>query len=231
MTQRDSNSAVYVYCTRKANQGLLFLGTKQPRNSVAIYCTACSLIGFCTNQYDTIMPSKNLGEQHKDPWNHRQRYHKTTIRYSMIKHLFVFLFGVAVSQGSSLRGLHATDLDLPCEVDPSTSVYNLITTNLNSQQVYLSTTPDGRTVDLFSHDDFSGRQKWALDPFEGATDTFHVIIGGGVSGIRTYLSTAPDGRVDLYFEGDNTGRQRWILKEIVEGHYTLTIQGSSPNHR
>ena len=82
----------------------------------------------------------------------------------------------------------------------------------------LSTTGNGRKVDLYSHDDNSGRQKWKIKAISGSSDLFHIQISGGTSGGfggQQLLSTTGNGRlIDLYSHDDNSGRQKWVLNKL-----------------
>jgi len=98
----------------------------------------------------------------------------------------------------------------------------------------LSTTRDGRKVDLYSHDDDSGRQRWNIIPIEGDDEHYHIKVSGGTrDGFEgeQLLSTTGDGRhVDLYREDDGSGRQKWKITPIegdTEGHVHIHISGGT----
>lgn len=83
---------------------------------------------------------------------------------------------------------------------------------LSGKRSLLSCSGDGSVVDLWTHDDGSGRQVWNIQLVPGSTDLCHITVSKGVSGGRTYLSCTPDGsRVDLWREDDGSGRQRWRI--------------------
>ena len=48
----------------------------------------------------------------------------------------------------------------------------------------------------------------------------------GLSGDRSYLSCATDGRVDLWTQDDGSGRQRWVLTPFGSfGAYLISVYG------
>ncbi len=114
-----------------------------------------------------------------------------------------------------------------------------IVQGLISSRCFLSCTPDGATVDLWNVDDGSGRQQWTLEPIntgalfeELAGPTYHIIVSGGTTNDRRYLSCTPDGlKVDLWYEDDGSGRQQWIFKEIEPQLYQITVAAGVESDR
>lgn len=97
----------------------------------------------------------------------------------------------------------------------------LLTTPTCSAQrklTYLSTTSDGRKVDIWYRDDGSGRQRWVLTRLPRMKDVFKIRIQKGTRGGfggEQLLSTPSDGhKIDLYSHDDNSGRQKWYLENI-----------------
>jgi len=100
-------------------------------------------------------------------------------------------------------------------IDGEENVYN-ITINRGvdgDKRLFLSTTGDGEVVELWIEDDGSGRQRWVLEPVPSSdVPNYYTIraFGGMDGGGRVYLSCVEDGtKVDLWFEDDGSGRQRW----------------------
>lgn len=83
---------------------------------------------------------------------------------------------------------------------------------------YLSTTADGRLVDLYSEDDGSGRQRWILLPTYAGDGSYIFLVAGGISSVSgSLLSVNQQGSVfDLYYFDDASGRQRWILHPLED---------------
>jgi len=101
-----------------------------------------------------------------------------------------------------------------------------------SDKRYLSTNDEGHNVDLWKEDDRSGRQRWIITP-AGNDGDYHIKVSGGVhkgwfdKTTRTYLSVTSDGRsVDLHYEDDGSGRQRWRFPGIA--YHVLVSGGISP---
>lgn len=67
---------------------------------------------------------------------------------------------------------------------PVSGTHNLqILRGLSSNRCVLSSSPDGSTVDLYSKDDGSGRQRWSFSFLRvaGGENVYNIIIGGGVN--------------------------------------------------
>lgn len=108
---------------------------------------------------------------------------------------------------------------------------------LTTNRSLLSCTAAGY-VDLFDHDDDSGRQQWKLERIPGLEgNIFNIIVSGGTDEGKTYLSARADGTlVDLYYEDDGTGHQRWVLDEVetdpqIPSYYTLTPVAGVPTDK
>ena len=103
------------------------------------------------------------------------------------------------------------------------NVYNiLVSGGTNQDETFLSTYSNG-SVELFSHDDDSGRQQWELviaeaDPEAEISDkvAYNIKVFGGTDFGKNYLSCSPSGRVDLWGEDDNSGRQKWLISNFDE---------------
>lgn len=74
-------------------------------------------------------------------------------------------------------------------------------------------------VHMTSDDYDAGNEKWFLQKVpEGLSDypnEYYIKISGGVRAGETFLSTSDNGNPDLYDKDDDTGRQRWIIKEYT----------------
>jgi hypothetical protein len=112
---------------------------------------------------------------------------------------------------------------------------------LSTNNSILSSSPDGTDVDLWNVDDLSGRQQWQFAQVVGLPPgVYNIIIKGGVSGSRTFLSSSPDGtNVDLWTEDDRSGRQRWTLKPVrqpgsdlpMPSYYNIQVLGGTVPQR
>jgi len=101
-----------------------------------------------------------------------------------------------------------------CRYPRSGYVYNVIIDDgISNTKEYLSVNSDGSIVDLWTHDDGSGRQQWVL---EDRGSFWYFDIEGGVSGTRDTLSVTSDGtKVDLWTHDDVSGRQRWVITDAA----------------
>jgi len=88
---------------------------------------------------------------------------------------------------------------------------------LRFDNAYLSVTSNGEKVDVYDKDDASGRQRWKIiKRGRGRGRYFNIMIAGGVSGNRKYLSTTSNGnKVDLWIKDDRSGRQRWVIPHAL----------------
>merc|ERR1712226_654374 len=91
--------------------------------------------------------------------------------------------------------------------------------NVESDETYLSTNHWGG-VDMYDRDDGKGTQKWYLKQVDpkyvmGKTNVYNIIMNHGVRNGENYLSTNTEGNPDLYDFDDLSGRQRWVIEEIV----------------
>jgi hypothetical protein len=72
-------------------------------------------------------------------------------------------------------------------------------------------------VDLWITDDGSGRQRWVMNPVQGApANVYTLTVYGGTNFGETYLSAEPDNGVGLAMSDDGSGRQHWSLIELDE---------------
>jgi len=71
------------------------------------------------------------------------------------------------------------------------------------------------SVSMQGSDTLSGREKWYLQEVPGMPNTYYIKISGGTSVRDVYLSTGSSGNPDLYDMDDDTGRQRWVIKEFI----------------
>lgn len=88
---------------------------------------------------------------------------------------------------------------------------------LTTNRCLLSCTGDGKTVDLWSNDDGSGRQRWTfvLSKVRGEQEVYNIVVEKGLTSDRKFLSCSSDGaRVDLWSVDDGSGRQRWEIFPI-----------------
>jgi hypothetical protein len=108
---------------------------------------------------------------------------------------------------------------------PNNGDYNIkINAGTQPGETFLSCRADG-FVDLYSHDDNSGRQKWKLVKLENGN--YNIKIVGGTNQGETFLSCRADGFVDLYSHDDNSGRQQWKIVPIGRGIYNVLIAGGT----
>ena len=96
----------------------------------------------------------------------------------------------------------------------------------------LSTDSNGLQIDLFSHDDNSGRQQWRIlptlgNPWDGS---YNIQISrgtfGGHVGLQLLSSNADGTVLDLFSGDDSSGRQRWNLVSIGSGsnnHFFIEV--------
>lgn len=120
-----------------------------------------------------------------------------------------------------------------CQLPRSGYVYNVIIDDgITNNKQYLSVNGDGSNVDLWTHDDYSGRQQWAL---ENRGDYWYFDIAGGVSGNRDVLSVNGDGSVvDLWTHDDVSGRQRWRISDAAgadDAYCNIEIYGGVSSTR
>lgn len=97
-------------------------------------------------------------------------------------------------------------------------------TNLSKD--LLSCRADG-LVDLYSHDDSSGRQRWIFEPLghhEGGSDLYRISISGGTHEGKSILSCSPEGFVGLWGADDNSGRQKWLVRSMASGSTVFNIE-------
>jgi len=80
-------------------------------------------------------------------------------------------------------------------------------------RVYLSAAIGGEGIDLYGHDDESGRQRWLLEPGGMPSGKwFHLRLSGGTTLGRRLLSRGVGGCLELCEHDDDSGRQRWLLE-------------------
>ncbi|CAE7649030.1 typA [Symbiodinium pilosum] len=91
-----------------------------------------------------------------------------------------------------------------------------------NDKTFLSTITVGTKVDLFTKDDFSGRQRWVIS--KGSGDWYTIRVLAGVNSGRIFLSTTATGdKVDLIAKDDASGRQRWKISRISGDWYHITV--------
>lgn len=129
--------------------------------------------------------------------------------------------------GEAIAVLHKKETyqDLLKRLKPYKGALNIyhiwIAQGLSTNRKYLSCDSSGGVVDLWTHDDYSGRQQWIMEPIAGQTDLYHIYIVRGVSSNRRYLNSNEDGtKVNLIERPDSTGRQNWKL-ELIPGYTDL----------
>ena len=105
-------------------------------------------------------------------------------------------------------------------------VYNiLVSGGTNQGEAFLSSHENGK-VDLWSHDDGSGRQKWELIVIEAGPSgdvAYNIKVFGGTGFGEAFLSCTPEGRVDLWKNDDDSGRQKWRISNFHEWGLTPKI--------
>ena len=77
-------------------------------------------------------------------------------------------------------------------------------------------------VDIYTHDDASGRQHWI---FKKYASYWNIKISGGFYGDKRYLSTDGGKMVCLARDDDGSGRQRWKIKHSKKGGYNVEVCG------
>jgi len=88
-----------------------------------------------------------------------------------------------------------------------------VSSGTKAGRVYLSATIGGEGVDLYGHDDESGRQRWLLEPGGiPSGNWFHLRLFGGTTLGRRLLNRGVGGRLELCEHDDGSGRQRWLLE-------------------
>jgi len=93
---------------------------------------------------------------------------------------------------------------------------------------WLSVTHDGRKVDLSKVN--GNRQKWLF--FQREDGWYNILLTGSMIRYRKdltlnnmYLSVSKDGKkVDLWNTDDGSGRQRWKIKKLKDGHYNILVK-------
>ena len=97
---------------------------------------------------------------------------------------------------------------------------------------------DSTSVDLFEHDDCSGRQRWAVESvLDGESIVYRIDnVNGRPDGSSGTLScqVGPDnGTVDLFIGDDGSGRQHWWLIPHVMGdnRYHICVGGGRDGKR
>lgn len=93
-------------------------------------------------------------------------------------------------------------------------------------RVLLSCQESGESrATLYTKDDGSGRQRWALVPVQGKKDTYNIRVLEGKPDNKTYLSCGETGRsVHMYIKDDGSGRQRWVVKPVGSAPNTYSIR-------
>ncbi|CAO3662294.1 unnamed protein product [Umbelopsis ramanniana] len=104
-------------------------------------------------------------------------------------------------------------------VEGKTNVYNIVVGGRSGCNTFLSVQGcPSNYVTLQGGDDQSGRQEWQANPIANTTNQFNLILPQGRTGCYPYLSTADctnsSNLVDMWYEDDNSGRQRWVLTRI-----------------
>jgi len=105
-----------------------------------------------------------------------------------------------------------------------------VSSGVNSGKTVFSCTGDGTKVDLWTHDDNSGRQAWTFRHL--GNNVYNIFVGGGTQGGRVYLSCVSDGtKVDLWTQDDGSGRQRWLITPTGAkwGEYHIRAAGGVGN--
>merc|ERR1719266_1707082 len=94
-------------------------------------------------------------------------------------------------------------------------------------RVWLSTTKDGKKVDLWKVN--GNRQKWQF--IQREKGWYNIMLTGSMIKDRkdlklgnAYLSVTKDGKtLDLYAKDDGSGRQRWKIKKLKDGYYNIMV--------
>jgi len=105
---------------------------------------------------------------------------------------------------------------------------------LTIKNQFLSCTDDGSKVDLYTHDDNSGRQRWVFSAKTLIRENHpHLInVSSGVSNNRHHFSCNDDGsRVDLYHQDDNSGRQHWVFRHLGNNVYNINVANGVKSNR
>ena len=91
-----------------------------------------------------------------------------------------------------------------------------------SDLAFLSCTPDGK-VDLWSHNDRSGRQAFHFKKTAETGDVYNITVSGGTNEGYTFLSCTAAGKVDLFNRDDGSGRQKWELIKVGQSSYNIKV--------
>lgn len=98
----------------------------------------------------------------------------------------------------------------------------------SSKNAFISCSSDSnnRTVDIWTKDDESGRQRWVLTPASPPQPHTYTVTSSGGRGGATFLSASADGSVvDLWTSNDGSGRQVWTFTPISGRTFEISIAG------
>lgn len=99
-------------------------------------------------------------------------------------------------------------------------------------RLFLSVKKEGG-VDLWGHDDGSGRQQWQVLPFDNSKgkQCYHIQPEGS----ELFLCSKPDGTAVTLTQSDTTsGRERWVLEEAEagpHGYFHIKILKGTPENK
>ena len=105
-----------------------------------------------------------------------------------------------------------------------------ITVTADQDATFLSCS-EGGGVNLWSHNDESGRQTWHFQKTKDEGNVYNILVSGGTNQGETYLSTYENGTVELFSHDDGSGRQKWRLVPVGAGpkgtKYNIKVFGGT----
>lgn len=128
---------------------------------------------------------------------------------------------IIATTGADIDGLEYN----PGSIVPGV-VYNLTVLRgvSNPDKKFFSVSKNSLKCDLFTQDDFSGRQRLVLTPVAGQAHTYTMVFEAGVS--KSFVSVKDDGSVvDAYQCDDGSGRQHWVFTNVGSNVFTIAIAG------
>ena len=133
----------------------------------------------------------------------------------------------ATNQQNNQHRMLVVSGSLPCQPFPQ-GLYQ-IKTCIKWPNRYLSAHAEGNVVDVYSKQPESIRQNWYLQPIPNSCD-YNIVVSGGVNchllgRTRKTLSTTRSGRrIDLWYNDDKSGRQRWKFVPILNSDFLYHIE-------
>ena len=139
---------------------------------------------------------------------------------------FTAASNITIVQANQENDQHRELVNGSCQPFPQ-GLYQ-IKTCINWPNRYLSAYEKGNKVDVYSKPE-SVRQNWYLKPIPNSC-YYNIVVSGGVSchllgRPRKTLSTTRSGRrIDLWYNDDKSGRQRWKFVQILKSDFLYHIE-------